>query len=39
MIFLQQLPTQDWNEKDVELLLSEAYMWKTLFHNAPSHLK
>ncbi|ORY93272.1 rab-GTPase-TBC domain-domain-containing protein [Syncephalastrum racemosum] len=39
MIFLQQLPTQNWQEKDVELLLSEAYMWKTLFHNAPSHLK
>ncbi|KAL0075213.1 rab-GTPase-TBC domain-containing protein [Phycomyces blakesleeanus] len=39
MIFLQQLPTQGWVEKDVELLLSEAYMWKTLFHNAPSHLK
>ncbi|KAI8393921.1 rab-GTPase-TBC domain-containing protein [Radiomyces spectabilis] len=39
MIFLQQLPTQGWSEKDVELLLSEAYMWKTLFHNAPSHLK
>ncbi|SAM03061.1 hypothetical protein [Absidia glauca] len=39
MIFLQQLPTEDWQEKDVELLLSEAYMWKTLFHNAPSHLK
>lgn len=39
MIFLQELPTQGWQEKDVELLLSEAYMWKTLFHNAPSHLK
>ncbi|CAO3579045.1 unnamed protein product [Absidia cylindrospora] len=39
MIFLQQLPTEDWQEKDIELLLSEAYMWKTLFHNAPSHLK
>ncbi|ORZ22254.1 rab-GTPase-TBC domain-containing protein [Absidia repens] len=39
MIFLQQLPTEDWQEKDVELLLSEAYMWKTLFHNAPNHLK
>lgn len=39
MIFLQQLPTKDWQEKDVELLLSEAYMWKTLFHNAPHHLK
>ncbi|KAI7870214.1 rab-GTPase-TBC domain-containing protein [Spinellus fusiger] len=39
MMFLQQLPTQGWAEKDVELLLSEAYMWKTLFHNAPNHLK
>lgn len=39
MLFLQQLPTQNWQAKDVELLLSEAYMWKTLFHNAPSHLK
>ncbi|KAI9314803.1 rab-GTPase-TBC domain-containing protein [Dichotomocladium elegans] len=39
MVFLQQLPTQTWEEKDVELLLSEAYMWKTLFHNSPSHLK
>lgn len=39
MVFLQQLPTQVWQEKDVELLLSEAYMWKTLFHNAPRHLK
>ncbi|ORZ25237.1 rab-GTPase-TBC domain-containing protein [Absidia repens] len=39
MIFLQQLPTEGWQEKDIELLLSEAYMWKTLFHNAPSHLK
>jgi hypothetical protein len=39
MIFLQELPTQAWKEKDIELLLSEAYMWKSLFHNAPSHLK
>ncbi|KAG0936957.1 hypothetical protein G6F29_010193 [Rhizopus arrhizus] len=39
MIFLQQLPTQGWQKRDVELLLSEAYMWKTLFHNAPNHLK
>ncbi|KAI9317749.1 rab-GTPase-TBC domain-containing protein [Dichotomocladium elegans] len=39
MLFLQQLPTENWQTKDVELLLSEAYMWKTLFHNAPNHLK
>ncbi|ORX45508.1 RabGAP/TBC [Hesseltinella vesiculosa] len=39
MIFLQQLPTCDWQEKDVEILLSEAFMWKSLFQHAPSHLK
>lgn len=39
MIFLQQVPTSNWTEKDIELLLSQAYMWKSLFHNAPNHLK
>ena len=34
MIFLQSLPTSSWSEKDVELLLSEAFMWKSLFHNS-----
>jgi hypothetical protein len=24
MMFLQALPTRDWDEKDIELLLSEA---------------
>jgi hypothetical protein len=40
MIFLQSLPqeTAKWLDKDVELLLSEAFMWKSLFHAAPSHL-
>ncbi|CAG8471035.1 26_t:CDS:10 [Diversispora eburnea] len=38
MMFLQSLPTSNWGEKEIELLVSEAYMWKTLFHNAPSHL-
>lgn len=38
MIFLQSLPTAHWEEKNIELLLSEAYMWKMLFHDAPSHL-
>jgi hypothetical protein len=26
MMFLQALPTENWTEKDIELLLSEAYM-------------
>ncbi|RKP09484.1 rab-GTPase-TBC domain-containing protein [Thamnocephalis sphaerospora] len=36
--FLQSVPTATWTDRDVEMLLSEAFMWKTLFHNAPGHL-
>lgn len=39
MMFLQSLPTKDWSEKDIELLLSEAYMWQQLFKNAAAHLR
>nr|KAJ3422349.1 GTPase-activating protein [Polyrhizophydium stewartii] len=38
MMHLQSPPTGAWTEKDIELLLSEAFMWKSLFHNSPSHL-
>ncbi|KAH6563777.1 hypothetical protein BASA50_008884 [Batrachochytrium salamandrivorans] len=38
MMHLQSPPTAAWTEKDIELLLSEAFMWKSLFHNAPNHL-
>ncbi|RIB01672.1 rab-GTPase-TBC domain-containing protein [Gigaspora rosea] len=38
MMFLQSLPTSNWNYEDIELLLSEAYYYKSLFHNAPNHL-
>lgn len=31
MMFLQSLPTKSWTEKDIELLLSEAFIWKSLF--------
>jgi hypothetical protein len=31
MMFLQALPTRDWTEKDIELLLSEAFIWQSLF--------
>ncbi|KAJ1783517.1 GTPase-activating protein [Coemansia sp. RSA 2399] len=37
MMFLQNPPTESWCVKDVELLLSEAYMYKCLYHNSPSH--
>ncbi|ORX41651.1 RabGAP/TBC, partial [Piromyces finnis] len=38
VIFLQHIPTKDWTDQDIELLLSEAYMYKSLFHNSPNHL-
>ncbi|ORY77223.1 rab-GTPase-TBC domain-domain-containing protein [Leucosporidium creatinivorum] len=31
IIFLQSLPTQDWTDKNIELLLSEAFMWSRTF--------
>lgn len=39
MMFLQSLPTGDWTEKDIELLLSEAYIWQSLFKGSSAHLK
>ncbi|KAK0708731.1 rab-GTPase-TBC domain-containing protein [Apiosordaria backusii] len=39
MMFLQSLPTRDWTEKDIELLLSEAYIWQSLFKGSSAHLK
>jgi len=38
MMFLQSLPTRDWTEKDVELLLSEAFIWKSLFAGSQAHV-
>jgi TBC1 domain family member 2 len=40
MMYLQSLPTAtaDWGDKEIELLLSEAFMWKSLFHNSQAHL-
>ncbi|KAJ1797831.1 GTPase-activating protein [Coemansia sp. RSA 2523] len=38
MLFLQQPPALQWATEDVELLLSEAYMLKCLYHDAPRHL-
>ena len=38
-MFLQALPTRDWTEKDIELLLSEAYIWQSLFRGSSAHLR
>lgn len=39
MMFLQALPTRNWTEKDVELLLSEAFIWQSLFKGSSAHLR
>ncbi|KAF1963688.1 RabGAP/TBC [Byssothecium circinans] len=39
MMFLQSLPTRKWTEKDIELLLSEAFIWQSLFRGSSAHLK
>jgi hypothetical protein len=39
MMFLQALPTREWTEKDIELLLSEAFIWQSLFRGSSAHLR
>lgn len=39
MLFLQRLPTATWGEKEVEMLLSQAFLYKSLYQDAPSHLR
>jgi TBC1 domain family member 2 len=39
MMFLQALPTKDWREKEIELLLSEAYLYQNCFSGAEAHFK
>jgi len=38
-MFLQALPTKEWTEKDIELLLSEAFIWQSLFRGSRAHLR
>lgn len=38
-LFLQRPPTAGWTCKDIELLLSQAFLWMETFQNAPAHLK
>ena len=38
MMFLQKLPTSSWSERDIEVVLSRAYMWRASFDEAKSHL-
>jgi hypothetical protein len=38
-MFLQSLPTQDWTDNDIELLLSRAFVLSSTWHNAQSHFQ
>ena len=38
VLFLQRLPTKGWTEKEVETVLSKAFMWRATFDDAQSHL-
>lgn len=35
--FLQNPPTREWKEADIEMLLGEAYIWQSLYKDATSH--
>lgn len=39
LLFLQNPPTNKWTDKDVELILSEAFIWQSLYKNASAHLR
>ncbi|KAI0051861.1 RabGAP/TBC [Auriscalpium vulgare] len=37
IMFLQSLPTQDWTDHEIEMLLSQAFVLDSTWHNAQSH--
>ncbi|CAE8596494.1 unnamed protein product, partial [Polarella glacialis] len=38
MLFMQKLPTGKWKNQEIETLLAEAFVLKSLFHSSPKHL-
>jgi hypothetical protein len=38
VVFIQKLPTREWKVKDLEELLAQSYVYKTVFESSPSHL-
>eukprot|EP00741_Cyanophora_paradoxa_P021397 tig00021350_g20656.t1 len=38
VMFLQHAPTESWTDDNVRMILSQAYVWKTMFDRSPSHL-
>lgn len=39
LLFLQNPPTSNWTENDIEVMLSEAFVWQSLYVNAGAHLR
>eukprot|EP00798_Chlamydomonas_sp_ICE-L_P021939 gene21939-28985_t len=39
IMFLQKPPSQDWDEGKMEMMLSRAFIWRTTYGDAQSHLK
>ncbi|KAI4332326.1 hypothetical protein L6164_017246 [Bauhinia variegata] len=37
VMFLQHLPTQNWSHRELEVVLSRAFMWYSMFNNSPNH--
>ncbi|BFG15826.1 GTPase-activating protein GYP1 isoform X1 [Prunus yedoensis var. nudiflora] len=38
VMFLQHLPTNNWTHQELEMVLSRAFMWHSMFNSSPSHL-
>jgi len=38
VIFLQALPTENWSANNIQLLLSQAYVWRNAYHDSKGHL-
>ncbi|KAF5767992.1 putative Rab-GTPase-TBC domain-containing protein [Helianthus annuus] len=38
VMFLQHLPTNNWSHQELEMVLSRAFMWHTMFDSCPNHL-
>jgi len=37
MLFLQNMPTKDWREEDIEMIISEAFVFKSLYEDTHGH--
>ncbi|CAI5472607.1 unnamed protein product [Closterium sp. Yama58-4] len=38
VLFLQHVPTKRWTEKELDMVLSRAFMWRVMFNRSPRHL-